>query len=173
MQQGFKLTLAAAERDRAKFLATAAEVPNTADPFTEAFLKGDLAAAAKGRGITVGGEGFADFVWEHDVVQTGLLYLAAVKTKDQAAADEHWTAFGKALARGDRTGRWFADVAAGKPPFDAARALAAPMNPATKRVVLAAFARKYPEHAKGLLDLSRKLDYDRDETSLCLRYALE
>ena len=36
-----------------------------------------------------------------------------------------------------------------------------------------ALARKYPQHGKELNELSKKLDFERDEISLCLRYVTE
>jgi hypothetical protein len=47
------------------------------------------------------------------------------------------------------------------------------MEPRNKRVVVAVIAKRFPEHCKELLTLARKLDYQRDPTSLCLRKVLE
>jgi tetratricopeptide (TPR) repeat protein len=169
--QTYRLMLAGAERDRAKYLSLAENFP-FADRFTVSFLKGDYKQAAKETGGRFIGDA-PDMNWEFETTRAGLLYLAGVKAKDGAFADEQWKALGTALGRGDRTSRWFGAVAAGKQPFDPARATAAVMNPAVKRIVLAAFARKYPEQAKDLRALSRQLDFERDETSLCLRSVLE
>jgi hypothetical protein len=48
-----------------------------------------------------------------------------------------------------------------------------PIDPKQKRVLLAVVARRQPEQAKDVLELARKLDYQRDVTSLCLRQVLE
>jgi tetratricopeptide (TPR) repeat protein len=45
--------------------------------------------------------------------------------------------------------------------------------PETKRVLVALLARRSPEHRDALTRLARDLDYQRDQTSLCLRALLD
>jgi len=168
-RQSMDLMLAEVERDRSKYLAHA-EKSNATDGFAVKVLKGDYKGAALVP-TGAGRLGFRD--WEFAVARPGLLYLAGMKEKDAAFADEQWKKFAEALNQGDREGRYFDAVANGKQPFDLTQTTRAAMSPATKRVVLAAFARKYPANKQPLERLAKKLDFERDEVSLCLRYLME
>jgi hypothetical protein len=169
---GLQQTLAEVSRDRAKWLELAGQMTYK-DPFTEALLRGDHKAAGNATEPAAPAQLNATRDWELDASREGLLYLAGLKAKDAAFADDHFKKMVAALGRGDREGRLYAAMADGKQPFDATRAKEAAMVPTVKRVVLMALARKFPQHAKDLEPLARKLDFERDETSLCLRYMTE
>lgn len=160
--------MALVQRDRAKFLALA-EQGLARDQFTVALLKGDLKAAASTPPAPKG----SALDWKTEALRAGLLYLAAVKKKDAALADEQWKKFGEALAQGDRDGRRLARAVAGKEALDAGWMLESMFRPSLKRVLLAAMAGKFPAHAAKFNPLAKKLDFDRDSTSLCLRYLME
>jgi hypothetical protein len=164
-------TLALARRDGAKYLELAARSGAT-DRFAENLLRGDYksAAAADPAGPN---DLRPSLDWEVEATRAGLLYLAGLKAKDRAFAETQWAKLVETLGHGDREGRYYSAVAAGKEPFDLARVKEAPVHPSVKRVVLAAFARKFPADAKELNELSKKLDFERDEFSLCLRYVTE
>jgi tetratricopeptide (TPR) repeat protein len=163
--------LAEAKRDRTKYLEISAKMTGN-DPFTDNLLRGNYKAAAQ----AVSGAGTTPLVplnWESHATHAGLLYLAGLKAKDGAFAEEQWKRLVEALAKGDRDGRFYAAIASGKLPFDLAAAKDATVNPSLKRVVLAALARRFPEQAKELNALSKKLDFERDEVSLCLGHVTE
>jgi tetratricopeptide (TPR) repeat protein len=163
--------LAVARRDRAKYLELWAQA-GLPDRFTESVLRGNYKSA--GATDPAGPKEIRPTLdWEGDATRAGLLYLAALKAKDQAFADVQWPKLAEALGRGNRQARFYAAVAGGKEPFDAARVKDAVVHPSVKRVVLAAFARKFPADAKDLDALSKKLDFERDEFSLCLRFVTE
>src|SRR5262245_1897629 len=164
-----ELVLAAVKRDRAKYLELAGKVTEK-DPFAERVLRGNYKAAGKAETPAVVNTARD---WEQEATRAGLLYLAGLKAKDAPFAEEQWKRFTAALGRGDREARLCAALSEGKQPFDVARAKSATIAPTIKRVVLAALARKYPEHAKELDALSKKLDFERDDVSLCLRYVTE
>lgn len=169
-RQTLELVLAEVERDRPKYL-TLADRAGSTDGFATKFLKEDFkGAAAAAPGPARGGR-VRD--WEFDATRAGLLYLAGAKAKDAAFADGQWAALGEALGHGDRDARRLSAVLGGKHPFDAGWLTGAMLNPSLKRVVLAACARKYPAPAGDLMGLSKRLDFERDEVSLCLRYATE
>jgi tetratricopeptide (TPR) repeat protein len=162
------LELALAQRDRGKYLELSARAL-AKDEFAVGILKGNHTAAANAPSFRAGGPR----EWETDATRTGLLYLAGLKAKDAAFADEQWKKFGNALGKGDRDARRLAEVAAGKQPLDSKWLTNATIRPDVKRVILAALARRFPAHAKDLVPLSKKLDFDHDSTSLCLRYVTE
>jgi hypothetical protein len=103
----------------------------------------------------------------------GLLYLGLLKSGDQKTAVEQWQPFLDALQKEGRRGRQCAEVLSGKRPVHMEHLRRLAMEPRNKRVVLAVIATRFPEHSKELLSLARKLDYQRDPTSLCLRKVLE
>jgi tetratricopeptide (TPR) repeat protein len=163
--------LAEVKRDRGKYLelSTRMTAKNT---FVDSLLRGNYLEAAQvqspARTALLAASG-----WEMEATHAGLLYLAGLKAKDGVFADDQWTRLVDALGKGDRDGRFYAAIASEKQPFDLAGAKDATVNPSLKRVVLAALARKFPVHAKELNALSRKLDFERDEVSLCLGYVTE
>ena len=172
MRLGLDRMLATAQRDRAKYLEISGRMTGK-DLFTENILRGDPKAAAASVEPAVPLPISSARNWEMEATRAGLLYLGAFKAKDAALADQQWKRFTDALGRGDRDGRLYAAMATGKQPFDLARAKDAVVVPSLKRVALAALARKFPEHAKELEPLAKKLDFERDEVSLCLRYVTE
>jgi len=168
---GLEKTWALARRDRAKYLELA-DKTNGRGMFGPALLRGDYkAAAAVDNSAPIQISVARD--WENEATRAGLLYLAGLKAKDAAFAAEQWKRFTDALGKGDRQGRFYAAVANGKQPFDLATVKGAPVIPSLKRVVLTALARKFSAQAKELDPLARKLDFERDEFSLCLRYVTE
>jgi hypothetical protein len=164
--------LATIKRDRAKYLEISSQL-TAKDLFVDNLLRGNHKAAANAIERTKPLPINSARSWEEEATRFGLLYLAGLKAKDAAFADTQWKQFTETLARGDRDGRYFAAVAEGKQPFDMQRARIATINPSLKRVVLFALARKFPDHAKELELLARKLDFERDDVSLCLRYVTE
>ena len=168
-----ELTLAEVKRDRAKYLELTVKLIDK-DQFTESLLRGSYkSAAVAGRGTVGPKEQNVALNWEIAATQSGLLYLAGRKANDAAFADEQWKKLLAALGRGDRDGRLFAAMAGGQQPFDVTKAKAAAVGPNLKRVILSALARKFPEHAAELNTLAKKLDFERDAVSLCLRYVTE
>jgi hypothetical protein len=77
------------------------------------------------------------------------------------------------FAKGGRDERRLGEVLAGKQPVNVDVLRRLPIQPEHKRIFLAVVAKAHPEHAKELLDLARKLDFQRDVTSMCLRKVLE
>jgi tetratricopeptide (TPR) repeat protein len=165
----FEMILAAVKRDRAKYLELSARL-SIKDQFVDNFLRGNYKAAAVDSVKSAVTKSARD--WEQEATRAGLLYLAGVKTKDAAFADAVWKQFGEALARGDKDARGYAAFVNGKA-LDPVWAKSSTIQPSLKRVVLAALARKFPEHAKELDPLAKKLDFERDDVSLCLRYGTE
>jgi hypothetical protein len=135
--------------------------------FAESLLRGDYRAAAGAEGVHPAP------TWEEEATRAGLLYLAGRKANDAAFADGQWPKLVAALDRGDREARRLSAIAAGRQPVDVARATAAAVEPGLKRVVLAALARRSPGHAAELDALAKKLDFERDAVSLCLRFVTE
>ncbi|HEX3151013.1 MAG TPA: hypothetical protein VHR66_23235 [Gemmataceae bacterium] len=166
------MLLAEVRRDRVKYLAAAAQAL-TPDRFAQNILVGNYKAAVLPGAPAVPGAPRMARDWEHDAARAGLLYLAGMKAKDKTFADAQWKRFVDTLSTGDREGRACAAFASGAQPFDLAKVKEMPMEPSLKRVVLAAFAQKFPANAKELNALATKLDFERDEISLCLRYVME
>ena len=172
LRLSFEILLAEARRDRTKYLELSAKM-TAKDLFTDNILRGNhkgaAAAIAPNRPVPVN----SARDWEQEATRVGLLYLAGLKAKDAEFADSQWKRFAESLGRGDRDARYFAAVVSGKQPLDLSRAKTANLQPTLKRVVLAALARKFPEQAKELDPLAKKLDFERDDVSLCLRYVTE
>jgi hypothetical protein len=162
VQAGLDMVLSCARYDAAKFLEVAPKVNGTSR-FEPALLRGKLGEAA----------GLVDENVDRALVQHALLYLAALKAGDGKLADEQWalllTGLGKAHGDPGRLG----EVLAGRQKPDAGRIRRLSIPPEQKRVLLVVVARRYPETAKELLPLARKLDFSPDPTSLCLRKVLE
>jgi tetratricopeptide (TPR) repeat protein len=102
-----------------------------------------------------------------------LVYLAAAKKGDAKLADSHWDAFLEALSKEGKDERKLAEVLSGRKPFDADAARKVNIDPAAKRVFLAAAAKHNPAEGAELLELARKLDFHRDGVSLCLQELLK
>ena len=62
---------------------------------------------------------------------------------------------------------------AGRQPVNQERLRKLPIDPLDKRVLLVVVARRFPDQAKDLLPLARKLDIFADGTSLCLAKVME
>ncbi len=104
-----------------------------------------------------------------DVTQRGLLYLVAVKQHDKALVESEWQQLIACLDRGGRDLRYLGKVLKGSEPIDAAALRELPIDPDQKRVLLTVVAQRFPDADKTIAALARRLDYQRDEVSLCLR----
>jgi tetratricopeptide (TPR) repeat protein len=163
LERELELALACAAGDVAGFLKLQAEAPDH-DPF-EAALLADRRKEATG--LLEGQKG------EQAVLERGLLYLAALKAGDPKLAEQQLPLLLADLGKGGRDERRLAEMLAGKQPVNGDILRRLPMQPEHKRILLAVVARAHPEHAQDLLDLARKMDFQRDATSLCLRKVLE
>jgi tetratricopeptide (TPR) repeat protein len=110
---------------------------------------------------------------EDQMMYHGLLFLFAARAGNKALADSVWQKTLAELKKGGRDQRRAAEMAEGKKPFDAELICRFAIIPDAKRVILAAFAEKYPAQKKTLLDLARKLDFHHDAVSLCLKKVLK
>jgi tetratricopeptide (TPR) repeat protein len=148
--------LCCCEGDRAGYVKKAADAGQQS--FELAFLQGRLEQAA-----TLAGKN------PHDAdICHALLYLAATRSKAKELAETHWKALLADLGKQGRDERLLADVLAGrKEPKRALQRMA--IEPRRKRVFLVLLAQRYPAQAKEALALARKLDFQRDALSLCLR----
>jgi tetratricopeptide (TPR) repeat protein len=162
------ILMALAQRDRAKYLELSDRIGKK-DEFTVNILKGNHASAAAFLPFFDAGV----FSWEPEAARAALLYLAGLKANDASFAGTQWKKFVEALGKGDREARRLAEVTAGKQPLDPKWITNATFRPEIKRVILAALARKFPAYAKDLTPLAKKLDFEHDSTSLCLRYLTE
>ena len=151
-----EMVLCNQEKNVSGYLKWAAQVPDQSR-FTLAFLNGKLSEAAQAGDKASTG-----------LVDHALLYLAARKAGDQKLADQEWTKLLNALDKEDRYGREFSATLAGRRPLDVNRVKKLPIEPSNKRVLLLVVARRFPDRAKELLPLARKLDFVADATSLCL-----
>lgn len=128
--------------------------------FEAAFLRGNREQAAE----TVKKYG--------TTLQHALLYLAAERSGAKDLAQAQWLALTEKLAKASRDERLLADVLLGRKSITACPPHKIPLNPLSKRVYLAVVAQRYPELAKDAIALAEKLDFQRDEISLCLRSVL-
>jgi tetratricopeptide (TPR) repeat protein len=163
VSRALELAFVCAAGDVAGFLKLQSEAPDQ-HPFEAAILTGKLKEAT---GLLEGHAG------EEALLERALLYLAALKAGDRKLAEEQRPLFLAELGKGGREERRLAGMLAGKQPLNADILRRLPMQPEHKRVLLAVVAKARPEEAKDLLDLARKLDFQRDVTSLCLRKVLE
>jgi tetratricopeptide (TPR) repeat protein len=102
-------------------------------------------------------------------VQHALLYLYASKKNDKDLAAAQWKLLLEALEHGGRDRRFIAKVLTGAQPVDFAELRELPIDPGQKRVLLAVVAQRFPSANKEIAALARRLDFDRDEVSLCLK----
>ncbi|HEV3238176.1 MAG TPA: hypothetical protein VGZ25_14395, partial [Gemmataceae bacterium] len=162
VQASLEMVLAVCRGDEAGYLKTVAD---HADLTTfEAFLlKGKLTEAADS----------VDKELVKSSAYLGLVYLFAVKAGDKKLTEKYWQAMVDGLAKGDRDERRASAMAQDKQLFDADLMCRFAIRPDEKRVILAAFAQKYPDKKKPLLDLARKLDFQHDAVSLCLKKVLK
>jgi tetratricopeptide (TPR) repeat protein len=162
VQASLDMVLSCARRDAAKFLDVAPQVKGLSG-FEPALLRGKLGEAA----------GLVDDKSDRALVQRALLYLAALKAGDGKLADEQWAPLLTGLDKAHGSLGRLGEVLAGRQKPDAGRIRLLSIPPEQKRVLLVVVARRYPETAKELLPLARKLDFSPDPTSLCLRKVLE
>jgi hypothetical protein len=101
-------------------------------------------------------------------LQHALVYLAALKAKKTKLAEQEWQKFLAALGKGDREERRFAALLGTGKAIDLELVRQAPIDPDIKRVAVAAAAAHSSDKTKELRELARKLDFQRDLTSLCL-----
>lgn len=108
---------------------------------------------------------------KNNVGLNGLLYLYASRAKNPKIAETHWNTMVATLSKGGPEQRLAAEIAKGSKPLNAAQVLGLSILPQEKRVILAAFAVHFPDHAKEFLELARTLNYQHDAVSLCLAEA--
>jgi tetratricopeptide (TPR) repeat protein len=159
MKQAAQSLEAVGREDAKAFLKAAGDAPS----FESALLRGDLKKAA------VRVKQPAPDALPHE----GLLYLEATRAGAKEIADEHWQGLLAELQKGSRHERRFGEILSGKKPFDPRLALRLAIEPDKKRVLLAVAAQRHPQHAKELLELARRLNFQRDSMSLCLRKHLQ
>jgi Flp pilus assembly protein TadD len=148
--------------DVAGFLKWAGQIDGMS-PFELNLLRGKFREAAK----------LVNQDPEKAYVQHGLLYLAANKAGDKKLAEEQWQALLANLEKGSRPLRGLRGMLGAAKPLDTQQLQRMAIDPEQKRVLLAVVARRYPETAKDLLPLAKKLNFFQDETALCLRRVLD
>jgi tetratricopeptide (TPR) repeat protein len=125
--------------------------------FFPKLLQGELAEAAR-------------FIDPDDAIgQRALLYLAALKAKDQKLADSQWQPLLAALAQGGGHLRALGEMLAGRRPIQVDFIRRSHIQPAQKRVLLIVVTKRHPDAAGGLFPLARMLDFSPDAGSLCLQ----
>lgn len=129
--------------------------------FTAAFLQGKLDEAAS----MIRKDNAEDAL-----EQQGVLYLAARKAGNKMLADTQLVALSEGLGKlGDREAKQVSQILAGKKPYDADYFYRLTVGPELKRVLLLVAAAQEIKEKEKLLGLARALDFQADETSLCLR----
>lgn len=109
-----------------------------------------------------------------DAIQNrALIYLSAMNNNESEVAKEQFDALIKVLANDDRDHRYVAAVLSGEKPFDWETVRMLVIDPETKRVLLPVLAQRFPDQADNLKRLTRQLNYQRDDVSLCLRHLLK
>jgi tetratricopeptide (TPR) repeat protein len=103
----------------------------------------------------------------------GLVYLEARRSGAKELAENQWTALLADLKNGDRYQKVFGDTLAGRAPQAGRLPRQLPIEPQSKRVLLAVLAQRYPDQALELLTLAKRLDFQRDAISLCLAKFLQ
>ena len=83
-------------------------------------------------------------------------------------ARQQWQAFVTALNKGNRTLRRLGKLLSSPSPPSGPTLVHLAIEPDQKRVFLAAIGKRFPETAKEVLPLARKLDFEPDAVSLCL-----
>lgn len=163
IEAGMRMVQSCCINDTAGYLREAIHLPNPPG-FQVAFLRGNLKEAAAN--LTTAKNTQVN-------IERGLLYLAATKTKNATLADEQWKALLEALRKTGRHERRFAEQL-GAPQASAVDVLINELiEPGEKRVLLAVAAARWPAHAKELLTMAKKLNFQRDAISLCLNPYLE
>jgi hypothetical protein len=143
------------ENDRAGYLKGAETVGRVS--FEVAFLRGNLETAA-------------EIVKQYGTTSHyALLYLAAERSGAKDLALAQWQTLTERMARASREERLLADILLGRKPITECPPQKIPLDPRLKRVYLAVIAQRHPELAMEAIALAEKLDFHRDEISLCLR----
>jgi hypothetical protein len=158
------LFAALAARDRRKYLAVLnRDIQNKT--FEAAILQGRPKEAAELIVAEPTDKGFAgrDLIGSH-----ALVFLAACRAKEESCAAEHFEKFADGFRHGGKTERLMARILDGQADLDWDIVRAAPVDPGSKRFLLTVLAKKHPDLAEKLLDLARKLNYQRDAFGLCL-----
>lgn len=152
-------TIAVCQKDVKGYLKAQENTPT----FETAFLRGDMPAAEK---MIHPGEHMS-------VAYRGLLFLEASRSGKKELATTHWSALLVDLEKEGRDERFFADLLAGRKTMAEISPPRSPIEPEKKRVLLTVLAERYPQKAKDLLPLAKRLDYQHDAVSLCLGRFLE
>jgi tetratricopeptide (TPR) repeat protein len=161
-QATLEMLLAPCRDDEAGYLKVAAEHPEKAT-FESHLLQGKLTQAANA----------PDKALNSQLTHAALMYLFADRGGDKKLSQESWQNMIAELSKGDKDERRAAAMGQDKQFFDAELMCRFVIRPDEKRVILAAFAQKYPDKKKPLLDLVRKLDFQHDAVSLCLKKVLK
>lgn len=145
--------------DIAGYLAAITQDPN-GSLFEPALLRDNLVEAAK----------FVEDPQDESRTQSqiALLYLAARKARNDRLADQQWNLLLENLNRSGRPEKHLGEILTGTRPIDAATVQNLPIDPKQKRILLLVVSQRFPETAKTLLPLARKLDFHFDSQSLCL-----
>jgi hypothetical protein len=129
--------------------------------FQAHFLRGQLKEAAQ---VTVAKT--RDLSAHH-----GLVHLAALRANDKKLADSSWHEMLDGLKAEGQQERVMAEILEGKKPLNLAKRV--PIDPNTKRVLLAVLAQRNPDQRAELLALAKKLDFHHDPISLCFVKVLQ
>lgn len=154
-----KALIATASRDEAGFLEATKDYPD---------LQGPAYLLLKGQVREVGDLMKADAGATYDLNERACVYLFAEQAGQSELAKTQFTQLLQALRASDRRSRALAEMLDGKTPFDADWVLRLGVERSLKRTLLRVAAARHPDAAGRLLELSRRLDVDRDSTSLLL-----
>jgi tetratricopeptide (TPR) repeat protein len=161
IEQQLDLVFTCVQRDMPGFLK-ASRAAGGGTSFELAFLQGDLKHAAE----------LADQQPHNAIACHALIYLAAARGADKSLAKGQWKTLLEGLRKAGREERSFADLLEGRKPPDGQMVEQIVIDPKIKRVLLAVLAQRNPGTAATFLALAKKLDYERNATSLCLRKVL-
>lgn len=102
-----------------------------------------------------------------------LVYLYAKRDDLKDIAEQQWGVTLKAMSNSGRHARQLAVILEGKKPFEVKQVLASPVEAKKKRLILLLFADRFPEAKSQLTELARRLDFEPDIISLCLRQLID
>jgi tetratricopeptide (TPR) repeat protein len=142
------------EQDVTGYLKAVGETPL----FETAVLRGQLKQAAE----------LANSQGDEKGMAHGILYLAAKRAGNKELADSQWRALLASLSKGDNSERLFGEMLAGKKKFPAGLEQRLPIDPGTKRVLLAVLAEHDPDQRVQALQLAKRLNFQRDAVAMCL-----
>jgi tetratricopeptide (TPR) repeat protein len=159
VQKSLKSMLCCYEQDVDGYLKEVGDSP----AFEVAFLRGQLKQAASlvNADITIA------------TAHHGLIYLAATRSGDKDLANVQWEALLASLKKAGREEQVFGDVLAGRVPPVMRLLQRLPVEPTSKRVLLAVLAQRYPDQAEEMQTLAKRLNFQRDAVSLCLRKQMQ